>query len=82
MDVSSNVKWGYQDNFNSAYFLFFSGKTLNAKKHVTSKNQVTKQKKWTKSNKGNNFLYAQKLLTGWKGFVLRFSASSIFKILS
>ena len=33
---------GYQDNFDSVYF--FYKKILSAKKHVTSKNQLTKQK--------------------------------------
>ena len=48
--VSSNVKWGYQDNFKPVCFTacFFCEKILNVQKRVTSKNQLTKQKQANK----------------------------------
>ena len=48
-----------------AYLLlfFFDEKVLRPQKHVTSKNQLTKQNKLTLNNKGNNFLCAHKLLS-------------------
>ena len=39
---SSIVYWGYQDNFKPVYF--FDEKISHAQKHVTSKNQLAKQK--------------------------------------
>ena len=42
---SSIVYWGYQDNFKPVYlFFFFEKKISRAQKHVSSKNQLTKQK--------------------------------------
>ena len=54
--------------FEVCFLKFFYEKNLNAQKHITSKNQLTKQKQ-TVNNKGNNFSRAQKLLRGWKSFV-------------
>ena len=42
-NCSSIVNCDYQDNFKPVYF-FFDEKILRAQKHVTSKNQLTKQK--------------------------------------
>ena len=39
--ISSIAKWGYQDNFKPVYF--FYEKDFARKKHVTSKNEPTKQ---------------------------------------
>ena len=46
METSGIVYWGYQDNFKPVYLFiyFFDEKILHAQKHVTSKNQLTKQK--------------------------------------
>ena len=46
VQISSIVNWGYPDNFKPAHFFFFfyEEKILRAQKHVTSKNQLTKQK--------------------------------------
>ena len=54
---------------------FFYEKILSAQKthHKQKTNQQNKIKQ-TKGNKGNNFSRAQKLLRGWKLFVLRFGA--------
>ena len=51
------VKWDYQDNFKPVYlFTFFNEKISFAQKHVTSKNQLIKNKnKLTLNSKGNNF---------------------------
>ena len=51
--------------------LFFYEKTLCAQKRKSNQNQWTRQKQ---VNKGNKFSRAQKLLRGWKLFVLRFGA--------
>ena len=51
---------------------FFYEKILSAQKHAQSKNQLTKQNKRTLHNNGNKFSPAQKLLRGWKSFVLHF----------
>ena len=41
--VSSIVKWDYQHNFKPVYFFSYK-KISRAQKHVTSKNEPTKQK--------------------------------------
>ena len=68
------MKWGYQDNFKPIYlfiFIFFYEKISCAQKHSQANiNQQNKIKK-TLNKKCNNFSQAQKLLRGWKSFVLR-----------
>ena len=46
--ANSLVYWGYQDNFKPVYY-FFDEKISRAQKHVTSKNQLTKQKSANKT---------------------------------
>ena len=43
-EKSSIVNESYQDNFKPVYFFFFEEKISRTQKHVTSKNQLTKQK--------------------------------------
>ena len=59
-DVSSIVKWGYQDNFKPIYlFLFFYEKIWRAQKHSHASNSQQNKIKQTLNNKGNNFSRAQ-----------------------
>ena len=61
-DGSSNVKWGYQDNFRPDYFSlwkYFEGTKTCHKQKSTNKTKISKG-----NNKGNNFSDAQKLLRG------------------
>ena len=53
---SSIVKWGYPDNFKPVYF-FLEENISHTQKHVTSENQLTKQKTPNKTlnNIDNNF---------------------------
>ena len=72
-DGSSNVKWGYQDNFRADYFSlwkYFEGTKTRHKQKSTNK---------TKISKGNNFSDAQKVLRGGLFCVLvLFYAQNIF----
>ena len=64
--VSSTVNEAIR---TSLFIFFFYEKIVNAQKHV-------------KSNKGNNFLRAQKLLRGWKSFAyvwVLFLGSNFFR---
>ena len=54
----------------SGLLSFFHKKTFSIQKHVTSKKQLTKQN-WANTNQQRQQFFAQKLLRGWKPFVLR-----------
>ena len=58
----SSIVYEVIRTISSLFIIFFNERILNAQKHVTSKNQLTKQKQATLNNKGNTFLCAQKLL--------------------
>ena len=58
----------------SLFIIFFTKRFWAHKNTSQAKTNQPNKNKWTKNNKGNNFLCAQKLLRGWKLFVLCFRA--------
>ena len=60
MDLSSNVKWGYQDNFNSSYFLFFFRKNFKRTKARHKLKSSNKTKKMNKKEQRQQFFLRTK----------------------
>ena len=58
LSSSSIVKWGYRENFKSAYF--FYEKISRSQKHTQANINQQNKIKQTLNNKGNNFWLAQK----------------------